>query len=327
MNEMSGKMELGHPSSSESAKRREPEWGVIYCPRPGGRKKWKKVLACLNACGVSFDYVQSEGTADVERLAGMMTRSGYRTLVVVGGDAALNFAVNGMLRAAAPGGRRPAIGVVPFGYGNDFARYWGLDASDYRRTISLLLAGRRRKVDVGCAKVISRRKEKARREVFFLNCVNVGVAASIVNLRHMTRSYLGLRTLSYIVSSVLLLFQRMSFLLDFSISGERFVRRAMTLCVGSALGYGQTPSAVPYNGLLDVSLVATPRLTQLFHGLWLLLTGRFLSHKGIGVWRTRHVMFHSVGKAAVSVDGRFLSSDADSLEIDVLPEEIEFLIP
>lgn len=314
-------------SAADGTKERDPRLGIIYCARPGRRKKWKNILAYLNARGVRFDYVQSEGTADVERVAAMMTRSGYRTLVVVGGDAALNFAVNGIFSVPASDGRRPALGVIPLGYGNDFARYWGLDASDYRRTIDLLVAGRKRRVDVGRVRLTSARKDGGEQTCYFLNCVNVGVAASIVNLQHMTRSYLGLRTLSYIVSAFLLLFQRMSFLLDFSINGERFGRRAMTLCVGSAWGYGQTPSAVPYNGQLDVSLVTTPRLTQLFHGLLLLIAGRFLGHKGVEVWRTRRVSFHSVGRASVSVDGRFLSSDVGQLDVDIFSEEIEFLIP
>lgn len=81
----------------------------------------------------------------------------------------------------------------------------------------------------------------------------------------------------------------MSFNLEFSTGGDHFKRRAMTLCIGSARGYGQTPSAVPYNGQLDVSLVTPPQFTQMLHGLWLLLTGRFLSHKGISVWRSNRI--------------------------------------
>ena len=64
-------------------------WAVIYCPKEGStrtHKRWDKIRRYLLAQGIAFDYVQSEGAGSVERLAAMMTRAGYRTILVVGGD-------------------------------------------------------------------------------------------------------------------------------------------------------------------------------------------------------------------------------------------------
>ena len=102
---------------------------------------------------------------------------------------------------------------------------------------------------------------------------------------------------------------------------------AMTLCIGSAHGYGQTPSAVPYNGQLDLTLVSKPLPMQLFQGLWLLFTGRFLTMQGVKVWRTSHIHFPALLHIPLSVDGRMIHETPQSLDIDILPEEIEFLIP
>ena len=38
---------------------------------------------------MQFDFVQSESQGSVERLASMLTQNGYRTIIVIGGDAAL----------------------------------------------------------------------------------------------------------------------------------------------------------------------------------------------------------------------------------------------
>lgn len=303
-------------------------WGVIYCPKEGSprtHKRWKEIRRCLDANGVLYDYVQSEGAGSVERLASMMTKTGYRTIVVVGGDAALNHALCGIMQTESPSGQHPILGVIPNGFGNDFARYWGLAAEDYEKTIKALLLHHTRKVDVG--RVCSIDGASERRVHYFLNCVNLGVASSITNLRRKTRSFFGFNTVSYFTSSLLLLFQRMSFKFQFKMSGEQVDKRGMTLCIGSAHGYGQTPSAVPYNGLLDVTLVSKPQLLQIFHGLWLLFTGRFLSHRGVSVWRTRHMVITSTGRALVSMDGRVLHHGIQAMDISVLPEEIEFLIP
>lgn len=300
--------------------------GLIYSPKPGKGKRWKHVLHYLEQRGAAFDYVKSENSADVERLAAMMTRSGYRTIIIAGGDAALNYAINGIMNTPSPSGEHPALGVIPMGFANDFARFWGFSASDYRHSVDQLLQRRVRRIDVGRARpYVPDAADNG--PLYFLNCVNVGVAASIINLRHWTRSFLGLRTLSYLLSAFLLIFQRMSFHIEFATGGDHFSRRTMALCIGSARGYGQTPSAVPYNGQLDISLVSPPQFTQLLHGLWLLFTGRFLSHKGIAVWRSKHIEILSLDHAGFSLDGRFCPLHAERMTVDILPEEIPFLIP
>ena len=44
-----------------------------------------------------FDYVQCEGFGSVERLARTLANNGYRTIVIVGGDGAINDAINGIM--------------------------------------------------------------------------------------------------------------------------------------------------------------------------------------------------------------------------------------
>lgn len=302
----------------------ELDLGIIYSPNPGNRRLWKKMHRYLKERDVRFDYVRSESSADTERLTAMMVRSGYRNIIVAGGDSALGYALRALMTTPSPHGVRPNLGVLPAGYGNDFAAYWGMERKNYRENIDRLLRRRTRRIDVG--RVVAR-KDGEEQTDYFLDCLNIGVAASIINMNRLTRSILWARSLAYLASAFILLFRRMSFHLGFSIDGAVHDRRAMTLCIGSAGGYGQTPSAVPYNGLLDVSLVSSPLATQLLHGLWLLTTGRFLSHRGISVWRTRRVDFHHPGRAEISLDGRRGVSHADSFVVDILPEEISFLIP
>ena len=105
-------------------------------------------------------------------------------------------------------------------------------------------------------------------------------------------------------------------------------RRVMTVCVGNALGYGQTPSAVPYNGLLDVSVVYQPqKIAHLFAGLWLLVTGRFLNHRSVHPYRTREVLIESAKHAMVGIDGRLMKTPVGPYRVSVELEVINFLIP
>ena len=93
----------------------------------------------------------------------------------------------------------------------------------------------------------------------------------------------------------------------------------MTVCVGSARGYGLTPSAVPYNGWLDVSVIYRPELIQLFSGMWMLLQGRILNHKMVKPYRTRKVKVLRAQNASVSLDGRILDRHFP-LEITIQPD-------
>ena len=104
-------------------------------------------------------------------------------------------------------------------------------------------------------------------------------------------------------------------------------RKVMTMCVGSGPGYGQTPNAVPYNGMLDVSVVYHPEVVQLLEGLWLLVTGRFLNHRSVHPYRTREVLVDYAKRAMVGIDGRLMKTPKGSYRIDIEQEVINFLIP
>ena len=73
------------------------KWGILYCPKAGisnKRKRWEKIQKVLDERQVAYDFVQSETADSVERLMRMMISNGYKTIVIVGGDSALNDAVN-----------------------------------------------------------------------------------------------------------------------------------------------------------------------------------------------------------------------------------------
>ena len=104
-------------------------------------------------------------------------------------------------------------------------------------------------------------------------------------------------------------------------------RKVMTVCIGSGPGYGQTPNAVPYNGMLDVSVVYHPEVVQLIEGLWLLITGRFLNHRSVHPYRTQEVRVDEARHAMVGIDGRLMKTPVGPFRVDVEQEVINFLIP
>ena len=301
------------------------KWGILYCPKGNASKQRQKIQAVLDQRGVEYDWVQSESTDSVERLMKMLISNGYKTIIVVGGDSALNDAVNCLMQQDGEVRDSIALGVIPNGLMNDFARYWDFKEGNLEQTIDWLKKRRVRKVDLGCLHYQD--KEGQQRQRYFLNCVNIGLIADVMNLRRQTRSLLGSHTLSFIVSIFLMIFHRMDYKMRIRINTDTVDRKVMTMCVGSGPGYGQTPNAVPYSGLLDVSLVYHTEMLQVFAGVWLLLTGRFLNHRSVHPYRTREVWIDEAKHALVGVDGRLIGRPEGSYHITIESEVINFLIP
>ena len=242
----------------------EPEkLGVIYNPKAGTRKvqkRWKEIKEYIDSKGVPYDYVQSEGFGSVERLAGILANNGYRTIVVVGGDGALNDVINGIMLSNAPDKENIAIGIIPNGIGNDFADYWEM-SSDYKKAVDCIINNRRRKIDVGTCYYYDGEKHLTR---YFLNAINIGLGARIVKITDQCKRFWGVKFLSYFMAFLSLIFERKLYRVHLKINGEHIRGRIMTICIGSAWGYGQAPSAVPYNGWLDVSVIYRRIITAFF---------------------------------------------------------------
>ncbi|MDO4160794.1 MAG: diacylglycerol kinase family protein [Prevotellaceae bacterium] len=303
-------------------------WGILYCPKHGiksSKKRWTKIENCLKERNIDFDFVQSENPDGVTRLINMMINNGYKTIVIVGGDSALNDAVNCLMSADKEVRESIALGLIPNGLMNDFAHYWGFKESDIEKTIDWLKEHRVRKIDLGCIRYTNADGDKCRR--YFLNCINIGLISAIMNLRQQTRRLFGSRTLSFLFSLILMIFQRLDYKMFIKINSDIIKRKVMTVCIGNASGYGQTPNAVPYNGLLDVSVVYHPEMTQLFEGFYLLITGKFLNHHSVHPYRTREVTVNEAVRAMVSIDGRLMKTPVGPYSITVEQEVINFLIP
>ena len=147
------------------------KWGILYCPRDGfmknPHKRWERIEKILRNRGVEFDFVQSERARSVERLVMMMINNGYKTIVIVGGDSALNDAINCLMLVEKRVRDSIALGVIPNGMMNDFAHFWNFNEHEIEKTIDSLITRRIRKIDLGCIRYKNSKNENCHR--YFLN--------------------------------------------------------------------------------------------------------------------------------------------------------------
>ena len=99
--------------------------------------------------GIAYDFVQSEARGSVTRLVKMFINNGYKTIVIVGGDSALNDAVNCLMQTERQTRNEIALGIIPNGVMNDFAHFWNFKEGEIEQSVRWLKQRRVRKIDVG----------------------------------------------------------------------------------------------------------------------------------------------------------------------------------
>ena len=193
---------------------------------------------------------------------------------------------------------------------------------DYKAAVDSNFAGRVRKVDVGCC---SYRTGDAEVKRYFLNVLNVGMSANIVALANKKNTIFA--KIIYRVRALLhLLFCRQNFVMRFRLNNQLVEKKFMMLCIGNSTGYGMTPSAVPYNGWLDVSAIKMSPFMGVLKGLQMVLRRKILNFKLVEPFRTTEIVIDTVGGANLGIDGRpFVPTFP--LHVSVEPEKLNLIIP
>lgn len=120
---------------------------LIYNPSSGReiiRRRLPDILELLETAGYETSCYATKGEDDATEEAGKAVRRGYDLLVAAGGDGTLYEVVNGVAGKLA----RPALGIIPCGTSNDFARALGIPKS-VTRACKIIGAGKTKRIDVG----------------------------------------------------------------------------------------------------------------------------------------------------------------------------------
>lgn len=138
------------------------------------------ILELLKRTGVEVECHASQSRGNLETQVMQQVNEGVKRIVVAGGDGSVHEAVNGIMRSS----NNAALGVIPTGTGNDFAK--ACDISLNWEHASKLLADRiaatetPRKVDVG------RFNDR-----YFANSAGVGFDAKVTRVAQSIRLPIG----------------------------------------------------------------------------------------------------------------------------------------
>ena len=148
--------------------------------RGRAKRRLPRVLELLEAAGTHVEVHQSTGVGDLENQVREAVRNGTTQLIVAGGDGSVHEAVNGIMAAGGDG----ALGVVPVGTGNDFAKAAGIPL-DWEAATTLLA---RRVADGAHPRSIDLGRMNER---WFANGAGIGLDAKVTQIARSYRLPIG----------------------------------------------------------------------------------------------------------------------------------------
>jgi YegS/Rv2252/BmrU family lipid kinase len=201
--------------------------------------------------------VEVRATTDADDLDDAIRNLERRRLVVIGGDGSLHAAIAALRRGDLL--RDTAVGLIPLGTGNDFARTIGLTIDDPALAARELLASVPKQLDL--------LEDSAGGIV--VNVVHVGLGAEAAMYARPFKDWLG--PLAYPVGATTAGIRSQGWRLRIEVDGRRLVDAArrtlmVAVAVGRTVGGGTeiAPDAVPDDGMADVvALPASPRLRRI----------------------------------------------------------------
>ncbi len=268
---------------------------VICNPTAGngrGKKAGEMVRRKLTEKGIDHRMLWTEKPGHASDLAKEASASGAETVLSIGGDGTSFEVAQGL------SGSDTALGVIPAGTGNDFAKTLG-SPLEAEAALEFILTHPAKKTDAG--------------EIngcMFLNEIGTGFDVSVLDYAEKAKRYVrGL--LPYLHGVAQTLFRFKSIPITYSIDGgEPVTKDAFVVAVanGGMIGGGIpiAPEARPDDGLFDVVIVGAVKKKDLLARLSGLMQGKILTFPETTFVRASSVTF-SAPDMRVNIDGEIVT--------------------
>jgi YegS/Rv2252/BmrU family lipid kinase len=266
--------------------------------------------------GWSVELERTEGPGHGAELAARAVQAGAQRIVAVGGDGTVHDVANGLLRCQRGGD--VALGVVPIGSGNDFAKLAGVYRHSPVGAVRRLVTAQTARFDAGlvCGE-------------YFVNSVGFGFGPEVVRVRN------GMPGLSGFASYFVPVFRAFARYrpLRFEVRARGFAETGymmmMEVCNGTTAGgsFRVAPDAQPGDGRLDVCLVRCVSLPRFLMAVPRVMRGAHATMREVALFQTREVAIRSLdAPLLLHVDGELREPDARECTVRVAPGRLKVMV-
>ncbi|HMA30152.1 MAG TPA: diacylglycerol kinase family protein [Thermoanaerobaculia bacterium] len=257
----------------------------------------ERIRSSLAAAGLEGDFLETERPGHAADLAEEAGNPGVDVVVAIGGDGTVNETVNGLMRL--PAAKRPALGLLPDGTGNDYGFALGLRPGDLADASRVLARGKMHVFDVG--EVNGR---------FFANSVGLGFDGAVAEAASKVRYLKGFP--AYLWSVFKVLKGWTNFELTLTADGRVLEGLAFLAAVAngprSGGGFLLAPAARPDDGLFDVCRLGNLGRLEALRHLPKALDGSHVGLPWVTIVRAREVVLASDRPLTAHVDGNLVLS-------------------
>jgi diacylglycerol kinase (ATP) len=296
---------------------------VILNPIAGrgyGARSEVKLRHFLDAEGLNFDLVRTEGPGHAIELAMVAANDGFDIVVAAGGDGTTHEVVNGLMaatNAASNGNVAGMLGVLPVGSGSDFANAMGVPP-DLEGACRQLARGQARLVDV-CRVTVDDQPPR-----YFDNTVNIGFGGIVTFEARKVKWVRGMALYLPVVLKTILLTDAPNVTITYD--GQSATLPAVMVCVGNGPreggGFFSTPDAKPDDGLLDVCVVREMGKLAMLGFVPRFMNGSHVGQEPVTMARTDSLVVTSEDNLIAHADGEMLCTEAHRLAFDILPQKL-----
>lgn len=256
-------------------------------------------------------YQFSRDVADGRRKAERAARDGVDVVLVAGGDGMVN-SIGGALV-----GTPVALGVIPTGSGNGFARHFGIPL-DVAGAVAALARARRRAIDVGTANG----------RPFFVTCSLAWDAA--IARRFAAFPFRGIAPYVFAAAAELITYAPQTIHAVLDGAPAQTFSDPILFTVANLTQYGGgaqiAPKARPDDGLMELVVALRPDLPLLLINVARLFNGTLDELPQVATRRFRQVDLHRAKATPIQLDGELVEAGRD-VQIRLLPQALTVLVP
>lgn len=241
-------------------------------------------------------------------LAKQAALDGYEMVIALGGDGTVHEVVNGLMQV--PADKRPILGVVPIGSGNDFAHAIGIPLQA-DRALKHALTGSPSLVDVGLL------TDENGRQEYFDNTLGIGFDAVVTIRSHKLPVLRGfIMYLTAVIQTIML--NHNPALMKIESDGESWEEQALmfTLCNGGREGGGFmiAPDAKIDDAILDYTMVKKCGRLTMFRLVPEFMKGTHKRFSEVKMGRCKSLSIHADRPMYIHADGEIFTSFGSNLK-------------
>jgi diacylglycerol kinase (ATP) len=256
-----------------------------------------------------FELHPCERKEELDGVIAHAVHERYDVLFAVGGDGTVHEVAKRLI------GKDVALGIVPTGSGNGFARHVGLPLA-LKASLATCTTGRIATIDTATVNGIP-----------FLGVMGAGFDAMIAH-RFAESTKRGMRT--YVKKGLFAFAEYRHGEYEIDVDGETFRRRAFVVAVANSSQYGNNARIAPLaslqDGLLDLVTVENVSIFSAMPLLIRLFNGTINRSRRAKVTHGKHIVIRREAAAPAHLDGEPMMLPAE-LDVRIVPASLRVLVP